>query len=236
MPQSLFLDNVLFWVFAVLSIGSALGVVLHRSIIYSALLLIVVFLSISGFFVLNNADFLAVAQTIVYAVGLTIIMIFGVMFTGDRSFANEPKARFQTLGYGIVVAFTFALLLRAGVYPYAIAQMPPEIAQRLQTEGSTVMLGQLLFSTYALPFELASILLLVAMIGAIVIAKKKFLTVEETFGETKFSLNLSSEPTAEAEAAIASQALEAEAIIPVQVSPEEKGGEEDQTPEMVGAK
>jgi NADH:ubiquinone oxidoreductase subunit 6 (subunit J) len=168
------IEATMFWIFAVLSVVAALGVVINRSIVYSALFLIVVFLSIAAFFVLNNADFLAVAQTIVYAVGLTIILLFGVMFTGDKLRFDRPISAGRFLAYGLVVAFTTGLLLRAGVFHFTENPISPEVIAILQSEGSTRMLGRLLFDKYLLPFELVSILLLVAMIGAIVMAKKRF--------------------------------------------------------------
>lgn len=199
------LDSAIFWAFAILSIGAALGAVFTRSIIYSALCLIAVFMSIAGFFVLNNADFLAIAQIIIYAVGLTIIMLFAIMFTGDKVMEKQKVNRMGRLAYGIIAAYVFALLIR-GILSDPTTIMPhisPEIAAQLSAQGSTTMLGEVLFNKYGLPFELASLLLLAAMIGAIVIAKKRFTeSDEDQLGEMRLALDLASAPQEDAVAAL----------------------------------
>lgn len=200
------LDSAIFWVFAVLSVGAALGAVFNRSIIYSALCLIAVFMSIAGVFVLNNADFLAIAQIIIYAVGLTILMLFAIMFTGDKVMDKQKVNRTGRLAYGIIAAYVFTLLLRGvmGNAHVATPNMSPEMAMQLSAQGSTTLLGELLFNKYALPFELASLLLLAAMIGAIVIAKKRFAESDEDdqLGEMRLPLDLASAPTDDAIAAL----------------------------------
>lgn len=204
------LDSAIFWVFAVTAITAALGAVLNRSIIYAALCLIAVFMSIAGFYVLNNADFLAMAQIIIYAVGLTIMMLFAIMFTGDKPMESHKVNRTARLASGIIIAYVFALLLRGVLMGGSIKtpSLSPEIAARLASEGSTTMLGELLFSKYALPFELASILLLAAMIGAIVIAKKRFVESEsDLLGDVRLPVDLSSSPAEDAIAALRSKRL-----------------------------
>ncbi|MEB3244914.1 MAG: NADH-quinone oxidoreductase subunit J [Vampirovibrionales bacterium] len=173
------IEAVIFWTFALMAIGGAIGVVLHKSILYSALFLIVTFLSIAGFFVLNNADFLAVAQTIVYVVGLTIVMLFGIMFTGQQAFAPRKRSKTERFAPFVAAGMLLLLLLVVGVAsfgqmgPFALGELLPQTAAVLKAQGSTQMLGTLLFSRYVLPFELASVLLLVAMLGAILIAKRE---------------------------------------------------------------
>ncbi len=195
------LDSAIFWTFAVISVVAALGAVMNRSNIYAALCLIAVFMSIAGFYLLNNADFLAIAQIIIYAVGLTIIMLFAIMFTGDRSTQAKKAGQAGRVAYGVIIAYVFALLIRgtiAGIKP-GVAGVNPELAARFTAEGSTAMLGELLFNKYALPFELASILLLAAMIGAIVIAKKRFYETEEALlGTVRLPLDVSSAPRQDA--------------------------------------
>lgn len=168
------LESLLFWALAALSVTAALRVVFHKSIVYSALFLITVFLSIAGIFVLNNADFLAVAQTVVYGVGLTIVMLFGIMFTGDRRFQDRAVTKRQFAAYLFVGAMTFGLLLSPALFAYNVLPTPPMLVAILHQEGSTALLGSALFNHYALPFELASVLLLGAMVGAILISKKTF--------------------------------------------------------------
>lgn len=238
--DKIILDSTIFWVFAVLSVSSALGLVLHRSIIYAALLLIVVFMSIAGLFVLNNADFLAISQTIVYAVGLTIIMIFGVMFTGDRTFEPTNEIRNRHRAYWLVALFagstifygTVTMLQRL-VIPFWSKPIGPDMVVELQRNGSTNYLGKVLFSTYALPFEVASVLLLVALVGAIVLAKKRFELVEDTLGETKFELNVESELNPEAEAEYETQYKQ---LIEHPLNKKDSDDVSDESSEMAGVK
>lgn len=202
------LDSAIFWIFAVVSIASALGAILNRSNIYAALCLITVFMSIAGFYLLNNADFLAMAQIIIYAVGLTIIMLFAIMFTGDRPVQAKKASRAGKVAYGIVIAYVLALLLRGALAGggAVVTGVNPNLAARLSVEGSTTMLGELLFNRYALPFELASILLLAAMIGAIVIAKKRFYETDtELLGEVRLPVDEDSAPPEDVIAALRSK-------------------------------
>ncbi|MBY0405497.1 MAG: NADH-quinone oxidoreductase subunit J [Cyanobacteria bacterium] len=245
MQENHVIDSIIFWVFALLSVGGALGVVLHRSIIYSALFLIVVFMSIAGFFVLNNADFLAIAQTIVYGVGLTIVMIFGVMFTGDRDLNDDTVSASRKWAFAFIALMSGAVLIssvyqlvRHVIKPYWMTPASDEVIQTLQTSGSTPMLGKLLFQDYVLPFEIASILLLVAMIGAIIIAKKKFADVEDGFGELKFEINTESDLNAEAEDLL-ERTFTAPSVVTVnKVLPTVEGSSSNDadTPEMAGVK
>ena len=205
-------ESAIFWMFAVVSVAAALGAILSRSTIYAALCLIAVFLSIAGFFLLNNADFLAIAQMLIYAVGLTIIMLFAIMFTGDKPVIGPRGSKIAGAVYAIVLVYVFALLVRgvAGAF-LGQGQVPaasPQMASTLAAEGSTALLGMMLFKTYALPFEVASVLLLVAMIGAIVIAKKRFVESEdELLGETRLPVDLASAPTEQAIAALRAKRL-----------------------------
>ena len=175
------MDAVLFWTFAPLAIIMALGVVFSSSVLYSALCLLGVFVSIAAFFALNNADFLAVAQVLVYAVGLTIVILFGIMFTGRQLTFGYSAEQFKRRSPYMLIAGLLALGLVAA---YLTGQMPFEVASEawlatLKSEGTTRALGTLLFSKYVLPFELVSILLLVAMMGAIVLSRKKLEPAKE---------------------------------------------------------
>lgn len=208
------IEAVIFWVFATVAVVGALGVILNRSIIYSALLLLLVFLSIAAIFALNGGDFLAVAQTLVYAVGLTIVMLFGIMFTGQTAtFARVATSGRRVLAYSIIAVFVTALLVQvAANVPFSTMAADPALVQRYQTEGSIVMLGQLLLTKYALPFEVISILLLVAMVGAILLSKKD-LTADDAVSDVTFEIDRASQPTADAEA-FRRQMLEARGAMP----------------------
>jgi NAD(P)H-quinone oxidoreductase subunit 6 len=250
MSEKVILDSTLFWICAALSISCGLGVVLHRSIIYAALFLIVVFMSIAAIFVLNNADFLAISQVIVYGVGLTIVLIFGVMFTGDKPYTDKlPQS--QVWAKRLVLALT-ALTMGAGVSFVLIyrpmAQMvpwlspySPDMIQELATHGSTRQLGLLLFTKYLLPFEIASILLLIAMMGAILLSKKTLSTDEDQLitGSTKFEINADSFVGDDAEALL-QQHASLTAPVAEPVAPAASENPDDSTapdsPELAGVK
>jgi NADH:ubiquinone oxidoreductase subunit 6 (subunit J) len=172
-------ESLVFCIFSAVAISAALGVVLAPSILYSALCLIVVFFSIAAFFLLNNADFLATAQVLIYGVGLTIVMLFGIMFTGDVRLGERPGKIGRILIASLSATSLFALLFW-GISTLNFKQMTASLQwiSELQHEGSTLAIGKLLFSKYVLPFELASLLLLGAMIGAILLSKKTFTAQE----------------------------------------------------------
>lgn len=198
------LQSLSFWLFAVLSVGAALGVVFHRNIIYSTLFLITTFLSIAAFFVMLNADFLAIAQIIIYGVGLTIILLFGVMLTGKEFFKPEVVPLKRRVWMGIAALSVFIILmcclvspnltLNSIVLPFTPEIQNPQTIAMLKEVGTAPALGNLLFNgnqpgaTYTLPFEIASVLLLVAMMGAILLAKRSF-SGETSVEKTGVSLN-----------------------------------------------
>ena len=202
MPTAQLIESVMFWAFGLVAVVAALGVVFHRSIVYSALMLITVFLSIAGVYVLNNADFLAIAQILIYAVGLTIIILFAIMFTGDKQFGFDRRkvTGLSVAAVSIVALYLLAMLVRTAWYPFADdGTLSTEVASgafaAIPVFGSTNEIGRLLFTKYSPPFELASILLLVAMIGAIVLSKQSF---DEETRPNKFAIADASAPTPEA--------------------------------------
>jgi len=163
-----------FFVIAGVLLLSALCVVFLPRIVYSAVAMILAFLSVAGIFVLLNADFVAVAQIIIYAVGITIVMIFAIMLTGTREdtklwIALKPRSLFAVASAGMLFLAIFASSV-FGVF--AIQEPSAEVIQQLQAEGTTPVIGNELLTTYVLPFEVLSILLLAAIVGAVVIASK----------------------------------------------------------------
>jgi NADH-quinone oxidoreductase subunit J len=168
-------ETLLFWIFATVSTLAAFGVILAPSILYSALCLIIVFFSISAFFIMNNADFLGTAQLLVYGVGLTVVILFGIMFTGDGPLAERAgKTKRAIVASLSVVSVAAILFLAVKGFHVQGMEASPEWIRTLQTVGTTGAIGKLIFSKYVLPFEVASLLLLGAMIGAILLSKKTF--------------------------------------------------------------
>ena len=157
--------------FAALSITlvvGALGVVLLPNIVYSAFLLCGVFLSVAGLYLLLNASFVAAAQVLVYVGAVNVLILFAIMLVNKKEdLAEIPRLALRRLLSGGVCLGLFLLLLRVDLTtPWAVPG-PVGIG-----EGATIRIGEHLFSDYLLPFELASVLLLMSMIGAIVLARR----------------------------------------------------------------
>ncbi len=164
------MNYVVFFYLASVIVATGALVILLRNPVYCALSLLVLFFHVAGLYVTLHAEFLAAVQIIVYAGAILVLYLFVVMLLNvsreDRYHAQWPIAGF--LGATIL---TEALFL-------VIAQRAPEASSEefaVTSTGNTESIGEVLFTHYLLPFELASLVLLVAMIGAIVLAKKDLL-------------------------------------------------------------
>jgi NAD(P)H-quinone oxidoreductase subunit 6 len=158
----------LFYVLAAIAIPMALGVLLDRVIIRSGFMLIGVFGAISGLFLLLQAQFLAMAQIMIYAVGITLLVVIALMLTNPRleKEGTTPALSEQQLSGFLVAGFLFLtiyLALRSESWPVNNIDSPSP--DNLQT------IGLALTTTYSLPFEFSSILLLAALMGAVLLAK-----------------------------------------------------------------
>lgn len=165
---------VSFFVLAAMTIGAALGVVLLSNIVYSAFLLGLVFVSISGLYILLNAGFVAAAQILIYVGAVTVILLFGIMLVNKReAFVPVKNAWIGQVTTAAVCLGLFALLSTM------VLATPWKLSNELPIgDEAIVAIGKHFFSDYLLPFELASVLLLMAMIGAIVLARRDFLPDE----------------------------------------------------------
>lgn len=161
-------------VLGVMMIGAALGVVLLSNIVYSAFLLGGVFISMSGMFILLNAGFVAAAQILIYVGAVNVLILFGIMLVNkDEDFAQIPNAWIGRAATAVVCLGLFALLgTMILATPWSLSTAPSI------GDGATVEIGKHLFSDFLLPFELASVLLLMALLGAIVLARREFLPDE----------------------------------------------------------
>lgn len=158
---------VTFGILAVLMLGSALGVVLFANIVYSAFLLAGVFISMSGTYILLNADFVSAAQILIYVGAVNVLILFAIMLVNKREAYKPLKNSWVRQGATILVcAGLFALLSAISlVTPWSISTVTP-------LASSVVPIAKHFFTDFLLPFELASILLLMAMVGAIVLARR----------------------------------------------------------------
>jgi NAD(P)H-quinone oxidoreductase subunit 6 len=167
---------VSFIILAVMVVGAALGVVLFDKIVYSAFLLGGVFISISGIYLLQNADFVAAAQILVYVGAINVLILFAIMLVNKKEdYAPIPRRWIRKGAAAAVSIGLFGLLsvmlLRTN-WKVDLSVVPPALP--IET------LGEHLFSDYLLPFELASVLLLMALIGAVVLARREEIEGEVT--------------------------------------------------------
>ncbi len=187
-------QDIVFWLLSVMAVGGALGVVMVPDLFRAALLLIVVFIAVAGFFILLSAEFLAVVQVLIYVGAIAILIIFAIMLTRDVQRGNLPN-RLQ------IPAVVFSALLFSTLVAVAVDtqwEFLPEVDQErvelVQTSSVTTLTGEalaeegvtgakeqtevqeagladLLISDYVLPFEAVSVLLLAALIGALVLVR-----------------------------------------------------------------
>ncbi len=160
-------NTILFYGFEVIAALSAIALLFMRNVFYGTLLLIVCLLSIAGVYIFLNAEFIAVTQILIYAGGILVLIIFGVMLTSK--FSGKPLVVENKHWLpGIVVGFFFFALLAklfSETHFYTSDQLSKE-----STYTPINQMGILLMSDYVLPFEVAGLLLLVALISAAVIA------------------------------------------------------------------
>lgn len=166
-PDAL-VGTVLFYLFAAMAGGSAVAVAVSRNIVRTAVCLLFALVGVAGLYFLLDAEFLAAVQLVVYAGGTLILIVFGVMLTSKSPFMSYRPRRIESLIATVVAAVLLAAMvlgIRAtfGFEQVAAAEHHPGIA----------VLGQVLLGDFLVPFELASILLLVVMIGAAYLAKAR---------------------------------------------------------------
>ncbi|NJM00686.1 MAG: NADH-quinone oxidoreductase subunit J [Synechococcaceae cyanobacterium SM2_3_2] len=158
-----------FGILSLLAIGFAVGVVFAPNIVYSGFLLAGVFLSMAGLYLLLNADFVAAAQVLIYVGAVNVLILFAIMLVNRRYVFKPLQLGWLRNGATAAVCLgLFALLATA------ITQTPwPE--QPIAAISSVEVIGGHFFSDYLLPFEVASVLLLMALVGAIVLARRDFI-------------------------------------------------------------
>jgi NADH-quinone oxidoreductase subunit J len=165
------LDLILFLVLAVVAIAAALGMLLSRNAVYSALFLVLNFVTVAVFYIILGAPLIAMAQVTVYAGAIMVLFLFVIMLLGAERLPDTQALPWQkplAVGLSIVLAAESAYLLIVRARP-AGEVLPP--GEAVNTVDNLRALGVSLFSDYLLPFEVTSVLLLVAMIGAIVLIR-----------------------------------------------------------------
>ena len=158
--------QILFFFFAAVAVGAAINVLVQKHVLYSALSLILMLTAMSVLFILLRADFLAVIQVIVYAGAIMVLFVFVIMLL-NLPHDEDGADRLRWLKFiGIPLGLFFLFLVGATVW-----NVEPASAQA-RLVGSPQAIGQSLFTDYLLPFEATSLLILIALIGAVVFAKK----------------------------------------------------------------
>lgn len=161
------ISEILFWALSVVALGSALMMVTSKNPVYSVLWLIVTFFSISGHYILLNAQFLAIVNIIVYAGAIMVLFLFVIMLMNLNKDTEPQKNKWLKLA-GAVAGGSLLLVLVAAL------RSTEKNMTELETGdiGLIQNLGKVLFTEYVVPFEISSILFLSAMVGAVVIGKK----------------------------------------------------------------
>lgn len=164
------LSVVLFYVFAVLIIASAIAVVTLRNIFHSALALVVTLFGVACLFVMLGAEFVAAVQILIYAGAVVVLMIFAIMLTASLMKPRERQSNKQvipSLALGVILlGFLISLLRKTwGESGWVFNQLKP-------LSDGTAHIGESLLTTYLLPFEIVSVVLLVALVGSIVVARR----------------------------------------------------------------
>jgi NADH-quinone oxidoreductase subunit J len=167
------LEKLLFIIFAVVALASALNILLQRNPLYSALSLIGTLLALSVLYVTVHAQFIAAVQIVVYAGAIMVLFIFVIMLLNvpkDQPLIEKQKwLRYLAIPFaGVMIAEIFYVLR-----PIRLSALPQPAANPDQAVGTTWSIGTSLFTDYLLPFEVTSVLILMAVVGAMVLARRE---------------------------------------------------------------
>jgi NADH:ubiquinone oxidoreductase subunit 6 (subunit J) len=162
-------SQVVFIILSIAALGGALGVVVNRNLFRAALFLVLSFVGVAGYYILLEAEFLAMVQILVYVGAISILIIFAIMLS-RQIMSPEYRARNEQWLYGVVVA-----IVLFGILAFILLSVNWQTSENPVPAGTIVRLGQALLSPegFLLPFEVASVLLLVALVGAVIIAREK---------------------------------------------------------------
>ena len=159
--------DILFWLLATVSVGAALAVVLLRDVFRSALSLVLCFLVVAGIYITLSADFLAAVQVLVYVGAIAILIILAIMLTREVQ-RGSPSNKLRIPALGVAIVFL-------GVVVFAMVNTPWQVVSTPPLEPTTSAMAFRLFGEggFLLPLEIAPVLLLAAILGAIVLVREK---------------------------------------------------------------
>lgn len=169
------LADLVFYAMAVMTIAGAAGCAFSRNIIYSAWSLLFAFLGVAGLYVMLGADFPAVAQVLIYVGGVLVLILFAIMLT--KQIGEDPKLTNAHLGLPAGAALA---ALTIGTLTWMAVNAPWKIAPVVSWEPISSALGIAFLTDFLLPFEVASVVLLAALVGAVVIARKEIKETSDT--------------------------------------------------------
>ena len=159
---------ITFYILALVAVGAAFGMLTAKNAVYSALFLILNFAVVAVFYLMLGAPFIAMSQVTVYAGAIMVLFLFVIMLLGADQLGGEDKLAWQKY-YAWLLVFLF---LFAGVYQVSLVGVTDAMSVTFPAgTGGPADIGDVLFNKYLVPFEVTSVLLLVAMIGAIVLTK-----------------------------------------------------------------
>jgi NADH-quinone oxidoreductase subunit J len=159
-------SEAIFYILAAIIIGSGVMVVSMKNIFHSALFLVLCFFSIAGIYVLLSAEFLAAVQVLIYVGAITILMIFAIMLTARLYSAQIKQFNEQVIPGLIIVGALLVITI------FTLSKTTWKLSSESAQPQSVASIGKLLLTTYVLPFEIVSVVLLSALIGAIIIARR----------------------------------------------------------------
>ncbi len=162
------MEYILFFLLALICVGSILGMILIKNQAYSAILLILAFCATGGLFALLDAPFIAAVQIIIYAGAIMVLFIFVIMMVNVR-IGLPPEKKKWTLGLAAVLGIVLVIELILSIK----GASTPIVGKGIESIGSPTDLGHLLFTKYLYPFEITSILIIAALVGSIVLMKKR---------------------------------------------------------------
>jgi len=163
-------EIIVFFILALVAVAAALGMLFSKNAIYAAIFLVMNFATVAVFFLTLGGSFIAVTQIAVYAGAIMVLFLFVIMLLGA-----EKLGQSETLGWQKPLALVLGLVLMAETAYVLFSQVGQieSVAKLPEGFGTPASIGQLLFNQYLLPFEVTSILLLVAMIGAIILTRQE---------------------------------------------------------------
>ncbi len=167
------MDTIFFYIFALLTLGGAVLTITRRSAVHSAIWLIVSLMGVAGLYLLQRAEFLFAVQIVLYIGGIMVLFLFVIMLVNLDEAAKQAQFNRQwwlAVACVLAIAAEVFYFLKKGA---AAFELPRPQAVADATAGNTERLADALFQDYLLPFEVASLLLLVAVIGSVIMAKKR---------------------------------------------------------------